>query len=250
MDINIYDADRCLPEKLAEDIEKLTAFCNEYDKTDLSFPRDMASLTLTASEGDELSGAAAFIVADDGLYECSAFTYPDKRNSGIFTSLLDAGIEMLPEDSDILFYTDGNCPDTNAVLLALGAYEESCEYLMEYDGINKVSRISRGFSDTSLLVTPSESGPDSDPVLLYSDAFARLFISPHTSGSFLFDLEVIPEHRGEGHGEAFLRAVLADLKVRGLLPVRLHVSDSNKAAFELYKKTGFRIIEALHCYIY
>ncbi len=250
MDINIYGADERLPENIMNGIEDLAASCNGYDKTDLSFPSDIASLTLTASEGGELLGAVSFTSAGEDCYECSAFTYPDKRNRGIFSALLEEGISLLPEDPDILFYTDGSCPDTNAVLDALGAAPDSSEYLMEYDGINKVSRGFSGNVSPSLLVTASETGPDSDPVLLYSDSFAKLFISPRTSGSFLFDFEVIPEHRGEGHGEEFLRSVLSDLKARGLLPVSLHVSGSNEPAFNLYKKTGFRIVEALHCFIY
>ena len=56
---------------------------------------------------------------------------------------------------------------------------------------------------------------------------------------------VLEEYRGQGIGEALVRAALQKAKTKGLTRVELTVRENNTRAIELYKKLGF-VTEGLH----
>lgn len=80
--------------------------CTDSDGTRLSFPFDEADLFLYFEHDGSIVSAIAFIPIEGLLYECSAFTDPEFRGHGLFSGLLDAGIDELPEDSELIFYAD------------------------------------------------------------------------------------------------------------------------------------------------
>lgn len=64
----------------------------------------------------------------------------------------------------------------------------------------------------------------------------------------IVSIAVRKEFRRHGIGEALLREAIKRLKARGKKKVALEVRVSNKAAQELYKKFGFRIVETIPSY--
>ena len=57
---------------------------------------------------------------------------------------------------------------------------------------------------------------------------------------WIYDILVLPEHRGKGVGEALMRHALKLSKGRGFTQTGLMVNAKNKAASSLYEKLGFQ----------
>jgi len=66
----------------------------------------------------------------------------------------------------------------------------------------------------------------------------RLFSD--TEIGWIYDILVLPEHRGKGIGEALMRHALKVSKERGFAQTGLMVNTKNKVAWSLYEKLGFR----------
>jgi ribosomal protein S18 acetylase RimI-like enzyme len=56
---------------------------------------------------------------------------------------------------------------------------------------------------------------------------------------WIYDILVLPEHRGKGVGEALMRHALKVSKERGFTQTGLMVNEKNEVAWSLYKKLGF-----------
>jgi len=57
---------------------------------------------------------------------------------------------------------------------------------------------------------------------------------------WIYDIMVLPEHRGKGVGEALMRHALRMSNERGLSRTGLMVNQKNKVAWSLYEKLGFQ----------
>ena len=57
---------------------------------------------------------------------------------------------------------------------------------------------------------------------------------------WICDIEVLPQFRGRGVGEALMRQALEASKERGFARIGLMVNQKNKAAWSLYEKLGFQ----------
>ena len=57
---------------------------------------------------------------------------------------------------------------------------------------------------------------------------------------WIYDILVLPEHRGKGVGEALMRHALKVSKERGFAQTSLMVNAKNGAAWSLYEKLGFQ----------
>jgi ribosomal protein S18 acetylase RimI-like enzyme len=66
----------------------------------------------------------------------------------------------------------------------------------------------------------------------------RLFSG--TQIGWIYDILVLPQHRGKGVGEALMRHALKVSKERGFTQTGLMVNEKNQAAWSLYKKLGFQ----------
>lgn len=244
-------------------IHSIVTASKESEPISASFPYEEADFyTLYESDGT-ICAAAAWIKEDEESFECCAFTDPKCRRNGMFSELLDAAIEELPEDAAILFYTDGKCGDTNGVLEALEAELVQEEHMMEID-LNKLelSITSCGGEQSctcnsgelsaasSASLTMTELDLDGTRTLQYENPYGIVYISVFSSYYYLYGFEIKETFRSQGHGKRFLLQVLADLAKRNPLPLRLQVSEENVPALTLYKKTGFRITETLFCYLY
>ncbi|MGC9667473.1 N-acetyltransferase family protein [Planosporangium sp. 12N6] len=92
-------------------------------------------------------------------------------------------------------------------------------------------------------------GVDTDGALLFTAvadgvAVGWVWISlpapdrPDTA--WIYEITVDPEHRGNGHGRATMRAAEDELARRGVPRLALNVFGDNTAAIRLYESLGFR----------
>lgn len=273
-------------------IRQLTDICCRHDQIELSYPADekepehepghadtedsMSGRSrhwLAYDNGGTLAAVLGLVFYEDSLAECTAFTHPDFRRQGLFSALLELALEET-EDLDILFPVSGTCPDTAAVLDALGAELESCELQMEME-LSEMSakddcKCRAGAAGFTLnQCSPDESGTAT--WLLFSDSLTGMPATPTCCGSCqtspvsnspgpassgssfsvcLHHVEVLPQYRRQGCGTALMELLLARLARDGFRRVILQVSGDNEAALSLYKKTGFRITETLSYYLY
>lgn len=262
-------------------IREMVNTCTAHDGTSLSFPFEEGELFLLVEEDRRILSSIAFVPVEEKLYDCSAFTHPDFRGQGFFTDLLNAGIEALPEDSELLFYSDKKDRLTAAVLESIGAEPDSEEHMMALDPEDFFSAVrcedlskASGIPSASYLDIHMESADiDGTLTLFFHSAHAAVNFSVFPSHYYLYGFEVEEACRGKGYGTGFLKEVLCRLwnlpanspscpplfaelpSVRGtsvpaLRPVLLQVTGDNVPALALYKKTGFRITETLCCYLY
>ncbi|GAA4595966.1 ribosomal protein S18 acetylase RimI-like enzyme [Actinoplanes octamycinicus] len=60
--------------------------------------------------------------------------------------------------------------------------------------------------------------------------------------AFLFDIEVVEEHRSAGYGRALLAAAEEVVRERGISALELNVHGNNAHAISLYASSGYRLI--------
>lgn len=231
-------------------LQALVELCREAEGLTLSFPFEDAMLYILCFENEELLSAAAFLIQDEDLYECSAFTAPAYRRRQLFSGILDKALSLLPEESELLFYTDNKSSDTLKVLHALEAEHLNDEYMMMLPLDPRAESFQGAPAAATLPVSVTETTIDGVLTLIFSSQKASLSISVYPSSYYLYGFEVTEGERKKGFGTALLAFTLDDLCKRGPLPVTLQVSSENTAAVALYKKTGFRVSETLSCYLY
>lgn len=255
-----------------EQIHSLEERCRRESPLNLTFPTESFDhCLLYYGKTGALLAAAAFTTAAPGICECSAFTDPAYRNQGIFSELLEEGLELIPEESDILFYSDGNCEATEKTLNALETEFLTCDYMMELspDFLERIcaessleSRAAPCSSNFSAkettsaglpaLLSPAAVSRDEDGCLkfLFQTNTGEALVSCAQNYYYFFSFEIHEKIRGLGHGEALLKRILTYLYLKKPMPVRLQVSGDNIPAISLYKKTGFRITDTLSTYLY
>ena len=108
MDITISSS---LTPREKDKIFLLLDACYKKEPVSLTFPTEEADHYLLAWENGRLLCAAALLEEDETVYECTAFTRPDCRRNGIFGAVLEKGLSLLPEDTELLFYVDKKSPD-------------------------------------------------------------------------------------------------------------------------------------------
>ncbi len=218
-----------------------------------SFPFDEADFYALCTVDNVVRSAAAFVQEDEELYECCAFTDPEYRGEGMFSSLINAALNELPEDVEFIFYTNGKSKDCLAVLEAFEAENVLEEHMMEIDTARFAGELAHQ-NESALSVGSefmrTEIDVDGTKTWHYVSSYGVVNISVFSSYYYLYGFEIQETFRGQGHGKVFLRQVLNDLANRNPWPLRLQVSGDNLPAISLYKKTGFQITETLFGYLY
>ena len=298
-----------LTPRLKELLEALIHACRQAEPISLSLPEDgryylwisgapsisSAPSSSAASEGSgEISDssetpAACLILCPAGpdLWECYAFTRPDCRGQGLFTRLYGKALQLAQKEGEIsgqepelVFLSDGQSPQGQAALEAMGLELWYSEHQMEAcikdldltgssTGTTRPLRlIRRRFFDQGMeswlylaFLSPAAGKParaaqaaapvqasGQKPPANRPRCTGTCRLLPYGGGRFyLYHLEIIPDYRGYGLGRSLLHAVLASLPED--TQVILQVSSENTAALSLYKKTGFRITKTLSYYI-
>ena len=74
-----------------------------------------------------------------------------------------------------------------------------------------------------------------------------IWVSLATDGppglAWLYDIEIVPEHRGQGHGREFMRLAEIEAKRLGCTRLGLHVFATNKVAHHLYQSCGYEVTD-------
>lgn len=229
-----------------QQIQNLIRASREKEPVTASFPFEEADFFAFLEEDGAIRSAAAVIREDDTACECCAFTDPAYRRQGLFHELLDAVIDELPEDTELLFYTNGKSPDCLAALEALEAEVVLEEHMMEL----QLDRFEKSADSPQSPVQASEELLDGTKTLIFRNAHGTVNISVFRDYYYLYGLEIHESMRGRGLGHRLLTHVLSILAERDPLPLRLQVSGNNLPALSLYRKTGFQITETLFCYLY
>lgn len=240
MDIAITS---CLNSSQKGAVQSLLADVKEKESLTVSFPMEDGELFLLGFIGKKLCAVLSFIREDERSYECSAFTHPSFRRRGLFSHLLEKGLSLLPPESELFFYTDGNSSDALNTLDSIGAIFCSKEHMMTLS-----PEKSQDFPVSGLTV--SETIKSGFPLFLFTDAFGSVRILVYSCHYYLYDFEIQDDFRNQGHGTALLRKVLSFLSAKKPMPILLQVSGNNLPAIRLYEKTGFQISETLSCYLY
>ncbi len=233
----------CLNSSQKESVQSLLADVKKKESLTVSFPMEDGELFLLGKIGKKLCAVLSFIRESELSYECSAFTHPSFRRQGLFSRLLEKGLSLLPPETELFFYTDGNSSDALNTLDAIGAILCSKEHMMTLS-----PEKGRDFPISGLTV--SETAESGSPLLLFTDSFGSVRILVYPSHYYLYDFEIQDNFRNQGHGTALLRKVLSFLAAKKAMPVRLQVSGDNLPAIRLYEKTGFQISETLSCFLY
>ena len=216
-----------------------------------SFPLDDADLFAIYETDGKIRSAAVFLTEDDTTCECFACTDPSFRRQGMFSELLDLSIDELPEDTELIFYTNGTDADCMATLDALEAELILEEHMMELDLASfDVSSFAETSASNPSPVTVKEDVLDHTLTRCYESSCGVVNISVFSSYYYLYGFEIKEALRGQGYGKQFLFQVLTDLIRQNPMPLRLQVSGENAPALSLYKKTGFQITETLFGYLY
>ena len=227
-------------------LHELLSSCRKHEPVSVSFPEEEADFYLFFSDGDgRLLSAAAFTGAGEGTYECTAFTKPGFRRQGLFSFLLSEALSMLPEETELLFYTDNQSAGALGALAAIGASRLFDEHMMEL-----APGPYPGAKDPAVSEEASEDPETGRELFLFQSPYGSLKILSFPGHYYLFGFEILPEFRGRGPGKKIVCHVLHELSRKAPLPVRLQVSGDNAAALSLYEKTGFQITETLSCYLY
>lgn len=115
--------------------------------------------------------------------------------NGIFGAVLEKGLSLLPEDTELLFYVDKKSPDALEAVTALGAELLSDEHMMELAS-DAVSAM-KGMGKTGDL-TVTEAMEGEQAILVFSDAHGSLNISLYGTHYYLYGFEIREGPEGEG----------------------------------------------------
>lgn len=229
-------------------LQTLVGLCRQQDQFRLSCPVDGDLFYLMWDEAGQLASAIA--VYQDDFLECRGFTRPDCRGKGYFRRLLNL-LNKDFEDCPLIFSVDPNCLPAMETLKAIGARLWYEEYAMGID-LGSVSLPPDQSPAFTLSFETAEPGLIAVTARLQSSrrpaGSCRLFLEG--SSACLFSFEIRPSLRGRGLGYAFLCQLISRLKAMDIAVLNLQVSGQNLPAFNLYKKTGFRIRDTLSYYLY
>lgn len=64
--------------------------------------------------------------------------------------------------------------------------------------------------------------------------------------AWLYDIEIVPAHRGQGHGRAVMALAENEARQLGCTRLGLHVFAANAVARQLYESCGFEVTD--YCY--
>jgi ribosomal protein S18 acetylase RimI-like enzyme len=93
-------------------------------------------------------------------------------------------------------------------------------------------------------------GVETDGVLLLmaetspTDVVGLVWVALEGEGrgeAWIYDIEIVPEHRGRGYGRALLRAAEQEVHTRGCRSIGLNVFGRNTIARQLYESSGYEV---------
>lgn len=79
------------------------------------------------------------------------------------------------------------------------------------------------------------------------ELIAWIWVALATEGppdlAWLFDIEIVPEHRGKGYGRQVMQLAETEAKTLGCTRLGLHVFATNNVAHHLYESCGYQVTD-------
>jgi len=266
--------------KLSEDqlsqIYKLEASCRSYDNTnssislaqELNFHKDMDCFFL-AYEGEKLAGLVSIFAPVKGEAEISALVEPDKRQQGLFKSLLKKAADELSRFNVETVYLvhDAASVSGGKLLERWGAAVDHSEYLLVYDkafsgaesdtevsikqtyieDLEETVRLALGIfggnaDSWTALCKKSYESPNILSFTAYSgsEPVGICSVNQTEQGLFIFGFGILAAYRRKGLGRGFLAAVIRKLMKDFDDSILLEVDSENFGAYKLYTSNGFK----------
>ena len=243
-------------------LAELTACCNRHDKCSYGVPDDADLACLCFGEDGRLCAAAALYAMGDRIrgleiIEAAAFTAPQYRRKGYFREAL-ARLQPQLAGKAVRFAVYG-VPDTLAVLRRIGAVHDHDELMLELELRSREGCGSSPLRSTysSLLLQGDGaqkkvlSDAAGEEILIdradgkASSAYSECYFRVSGDSAYIYGVMTYLNHRGKGHGERLLRALIGELSADGITRFLLQVSAENRAALSLYEKLGMHEIQRL-----
>lgn len=246
--------------------------------TSYNFNKEMNTLFL-AYEENELIGVLKMFVPTPVEAEISGYTKPDYRLRGSFRKLVDAAVTELKKYNvpDILFVAESQVEVAKAVINKFKGSYDFTEYVLSYnhsldDEIKernyRLQMVKAGMADVEMLIPisvnvfhDSYKGAEtlllnaisSDNRAMYSfllgdKCIGMAGICLQDGEASLFGIGILPEYQGKGYGKELLYLLIKSLLQKNIHKITLEVNSENKAAYELYTKSGFEIQTAVDYY--
>lgn len=231
---------------MKKQLDTLISKCDNY----LPFTEDEENSRYILAMDEKTSELFGFLSAwsvDDNSCEITAIVDPDKRKSGIFTTMLHT-LKALPEfnsTSDSMQTTFIGCLPDELIHSSLNQGLVSTEYLLGLDH-------APDFDYNPLDHTPldqDQNGPyeyyfsdDDEAYLMYSsepEPIAVCSLDYQNSFTNVYEVFVDEDLRGQGIGFLFMKHLILDYFETQSEPLILQVSSLNPAAYHLYQKCGF-----------
>ncbi|RPI77323.1 MAG: GNAT family N-acetyltransferase [Desulfobacteraceae bacterium] len=259
------------------DINNLVSLCNRHDRLQYSFdPNDNFKKKADINhfllyDADKLLSVVILFTPRNEA-EVSAFTHPEFRRKGLFSSLLSAAAAELSRRRipDFLFVCDKSSQDGQKVVTHLKAVYEYSEFAMKLNP-EKIPDLTM---DPALQIR--ETKPADRPTLIKirrasfrdqtDESFMPFFLAENRVVHTLFyhheiigliavyddgqkyyihGFAIDPPYRGKGLGGQALHFIVK--KFRNLDPrkdIELEVQTENIRALSLYEKIGFKVFTA------
>lgn len=273
-----------LTEETLKEIKAVEKQCMVHDKilrdisidSSINYIEDINHTFLYYKE-DKLIGFLYMFIPTSDEAEIQAYVLPDYRGKGYFKALLKDAEDELKKHSieEILFVREFNPYSNRKDLKSLNAEYEFSEYCMKYS-MNRaymdkdydveiiktttkdsedLIRISQGAFDESyeeakeLIFKSLKAENRTQYAVMYNGEYIGIGgVHIENNEATIFGLGLIEEFRGQGLGKQALHLLINELMDKDLDSILIEVDSNNEVAFELYKKTGFKVEVAFDYY--
>lgn len=283
---NSIQAYERLDDALIREVRALEVDCREQDgerepmylDVSLNFDSGMKSFFLLY-DGGRLASVLVIFAPTHEQAEISALTRPESRRKGYFASLFQAAEAELVRRGvpEVLLVCDRRSDDGFEAVSALGARLEHTEYTLGFEGGRPAARETARLAlrrcvpeDETALAGLSHAifgdsedeararahrditAADREQYLAVIDGAAAgmVAVGHHDTGSSVYGLGLLAEHRGKGLGRELLGQVLTGLLDRGITDITIEVDSHNEGPHALYRSLGFADRSVIDYYRY
>jgi Acetyltransferases len=268
-----------LSEEQTKAVRALEQICRTHDglkgtvflSNEINFSKEIDSFYLLYEEKQLVSFVALFIPMPKEA-EVSAFTLPEYRQKGCFSTLLQSAGEELKKAgiSRILFVNEPQSTDAVSATKHYGANYEYSEYLLTYNrsthretssgenglrleravpsAAEEMAKLSVAFfhdefSEALSMIEKSLQSPEIECwcAFLGSRMVGLCNVNLEGESLSIFGLGIDPEFQGKGYGRQMLGLLLDRLTAREEREITLEVSSTNEVAYRLYITSGFEV---------
>lgn len=266
-----------LSKKLLHNIEILNALVPGYELyyEPMSLNSEKAFVTAVSADDKTLTGFLSFLwIPGQNEAELTSLVHPLYRGRGIFTSMLETAFaECERLGINCLYYTlpngtlsdssltDRTPPDSTpadrtpsniSAKNKLHQYSHS-EYLMKLDNCHMAydeSELNAALERLNAVYIGCNwrNGECRLAGRLSHETLCRCRLADEDSFTNMCEVETPPQYRRHGFATLLMQCVIADASKSSIKPFVLQVSSRNPAAFCLYKKLGFKVVEFVDYY--